>query len=108
MIWRLGLATLLSLLPLPLSSVAALAATEAPAEEGEWGMTARHSFVLEAGVRVPAAAPAPLAARFALPSSPVAAPPAEEASLWPVVGPPLSKPPTLRLALLGKLLLDGG
>lgn len=106
MIRLLTLATLLVLLPLPLSSLTSLA-TQAQGEEGETGMAARPHFVVESGVRVPAATSASVASRLLLPAEVVSAPP-------PAVHPWLGaeavapKAPIQRLALLGRLLLDGG
>ncbi len=102
----LALAVLLVLLPLPLSALAAQAAG-APDEGAGAGMGARPHFVIEAGVRVPAATSASVASRLALPADQIGAPhPAASAQLSPL--PRAPRAPGMRLALLGRLLLDGG
>lgn len=106
MIRLLALASLLVLLPLPLSSLHSLA--HAQSEEGETGMAARPHFVVESGVRVPAATSASVASRLLLPAAVVSAPPAPAASGWLDADPMAPRAPTERLMLLGRLLLDGG
>ena len=103
---RLALAALLALLPLPLSSLAALAERAALDGEGTAGMAARPTFVVEAAVRVPALSS--VASRLALPTDPVAATPRPEA--WHAGAAQRAPPPEpgVRLALLGRRLLDGG
>ncbi|NLG07887.1 MAG: hypothetical protein GX560_01335 [Deinococcales bacterium] len=105
---RLALAALLALLPLPLSSLAALAERAALDGEGTAGMAARPTFVVEAAVRVPALSSASVASRLALPTDPVAATPRPEA--WHAGAAQRAPPPEpgVRLALLGRRLLDGG
>ncbi len=107
MIRLLALSGLLALLPLPLTSLAALT-TQVQTEEGETGMGARPHFVVEAGVRVPAATSASVASRSLLPSAVLSAPPAPSENR--LVGAEVSAPraPSERQALLGRLLLDGG
>ena len=107
MIRLLTLASLLVLLPLPLSSLHSLAA-QAQSEEGETGMAARPHFVVEAGVRVPAATSASVASRLLLPAAVVAAPAALVANGWLSVDPMAPRAPIQRLMLLGRLLLEGG
>ena len=106
MIRLLALSALLVLLPLPLSSLHALA-SQVQSEEGETGMAARPHFVVEAGVRVPAATSASVASRTLLPMALTTAPP-PAASGWLQVDPMAPRAPTVRLTLLGRLLLDGG
>lgn len=107
MIRLLTLATLLVLMPLPLSSLHSLA-TQVQTEEGETGMAARPHFVVEAGVRVPAATTASVASRQLLPAAVVAAPPPPTANGFLHADPMAPRAPTHRLMLLGRLLLDGG
>lgn len=110
MIRLLALSSLLVLLPLPLSSLNALAAQtqSEKGEEGETGMAARPYFVVEAGVRVPTATSASVASRGLLPVALTTAPPTPTAGGWLVVDPTAPRAPTVRLTLLGRLLLDGG
>lgn len=107
MIRLLTLATLLVLVPLPLGSLHWLA-PQAQAEEGETGMAARPHFVVEAGVRVPAATSASVASRLLLPTAAAAAPPYPTAHGSQALPQLAGLAPTERLMLLGRLLLDGG
>ena len=107
MIRLLALASLLVLLPLPLSSLHSLTAQSAN-EQGETGMAARPHFLVQAAVRVPAATSASVASRLLLPAAVTTAPPAPELNGWVSAVRPAPAAPTRFLSLLGKLLLDGG
>lgn len=103
------LATLLILLPLPVQGALPQAAPPA-AEEGESdgaGMTAKPLFVIEAGVRVPPAAPSWTPYRTLLTSrSEAITPPA--GATESATQPRVTASPTVRLTLLGRLQLEGG